>query len=131
MEDRVDDAEGLWRRVHRTYWIERTDGQGHRVSPGAFRTSDPQLSVDRERILRSLGFDESFTAAGEPAVAELSAEQFRALSLDPVADPLPAGDPFAPAGNPAHAVVRRKLTKGEAKALADQCTPIPVRATDG
>lgn len=119
-DERIDDAERLWRRVHRDYYVERDDGSGWRVSPGAFRTSDPELSLDRTRVVESLGRGVEFTAQGQAGVAQVHAGDFRAEDLEPEPDPLPPG-PYAPEGNPAHVLVRTRLSKGQARRLSEKC----------
>ena len=124
-DDQVENHESVWRRVHRDYYIQRKDGPGWRVSQGAFRTNDPQLSIDRVAILFANGLDASFTARDQPGVAEVTASVYRLNGLEPVPDPLLPGDPDAPLGNPAHAVVRAVLTKPQAKALSRACIFVP------
>lgn len=85
-----------------------------RVSSGAFRTSDAELSLDRVRLLEQTGsIGEAFGLPNQVGVAELTAEQFRLEGLEPRADPLH--------NNPAHAVVTGPLSKGQATRLANSC----------
>lgn len=117
MADSVTDEEHLWRRVHHSQYVP-CEG-GYRVSSGAFKTAE--LSIDRVRILHDLGLGVPFTARDQPGVAEVTGGQLRAVDAEPEPDPIPPGDPYQPAGNPAHAIVRTPIKQKQADVLSCVC----------
>jgi len=112
--DRIDDAEILWRRIHVTHLVDT--GGGPRAASAAFKTTD--LSIDRAGLVESAGGDIRVTAAGGAGVAELAALQYRTVALEPVPDPIPE--------NPAHAIVRGVISRGQATALSRACVFRPI-----
>lgn len=107
--DHIADDELLWRRIHPSHY--KDTGGGLRVVSGAFRTED--LCLDRAAVLAQHGHGIEFTAAGGVGVGELSAERLRAHDLEPEAEP--------EHGNPAHSVVRGKISRSVATRLSEEC----------
>ena len=109
-EDELADDTILWRRVHPRL-VKRDAGAARPVS-GVFLDAGNEMSLHRasETDLETI-------RAGYPefGVVEVTAGQLRALaSLDVVSNPLES--------DPSHALAKGKVTKSEAKQLANAVT---------
>jgi len=116
MPSRIDDGTipnvaWLLRRIHPLQVVMDKNGGHYRPSSAAFK--DPELSVDAELVLHSLGFDWRFSIQQHPthSLVKFMAKAARELQLPVVLDELP--------DNKSHTLVLGKKTSGKANKLRD------------
>jgi hypothetical protein len=122
IDDRtIPDSEGLWRRIYPSANHIVLDAKTNRWRPssGAFIDQRGALSVHRASLTTV-----EQTLAGTPgySLVEVKAEVFRARGYAVVPDPLPE--------NPAHTLVRGKISKIHAREIAGVATWIVLHPPD-
>jgi hypothetical protein len=114
----VEDSASLLRRIHPSQVIHDQNTGLQRPSSAAFK--DPDLSVDVEDILVSLGMDWHFSLRDYPgySLVRFTAQVARAKGQAVILHPLPE--------NPAHAQVEGKKSPGVANTLRDASTWVSI-----
>jgi hypothetical protein len=115
----IDNEDHLLRRIRPDQIVEDKNTGNWRPSSAAFK--DPNMSVDVEPMLISVGLDHTFTIKNTPtySLVRLKAGDARALDGITVEHRPIAGDAQTEA-NPAHAEVVGKKTPGTANRLRDR-----------
>jgi|SRR5215831_14612643 len=115
----IDDAEGLWRRIHPTQVVRDKTTGVLRPSSAAFKDQRGELSVDISSLTT---LERALAETPNHSLAEVKAAIFRAKGCIIVKDPLPH--------NTAHALVCGKLTGAHVREIAGTATWVVLRTDE-